>query len=105
MPTAARAIRLAFGFVGRYSGTTGLCGEIDAMRCDAMQCVEIKVRTVPYRVVPRLSAPDRGQISITGLQWQPTTETRAHRPYPGCGGREPSQLCKSLSGTWGGRLC
>lgn len=53
MPTAARAIRLAFGFVGRYSGTTGLCGEIDAMRCDAMQCVKIKVRTVSCRATPQ----------------------------------------------------
>lgn len=33
MPTAARAIRLAFGFVGRHSGTTGALAR--SMRCDA----------------------------------------------------------------------
>lgn len=77
MPTAARAIRLAFGFVGRYSGTTGALAR--SMHCDAcvlrVSCVPCNVLLphvrmnvyVPYHAVPgRTSAPtDEGQISIS----------------------------------------
>lgn len=68
MPTAARAIRLAFGFVGRYSGTTGALAR--SMRCDALRCVSCvscdvllphvrtKVRTLPGR----LSAPTQDKF-------------------------------------------
>lgn len=84
MPTAARAIRLAFGFVGRYSGTTGLWLD----RCDAMRCNAWDKST--YRPVScHASAPDKGQISTAGCSGgQPReSEPTAHSPYPGCSGR------------------
>lgn len=112
MPTAARAIRLAFGFVGRYSGTTGALAR--SMRCDALRCIAMRALRAlralrctfaacsnesTYLTGSPLGA-DRGQISIRLPGEVVANHGNQNPPPTPCGGTEPTQRCESLDGRY-----
>lgn len=119
MPTAARAIRLAFlvSWVGKFllrddrqPGNLARSMQCDAMRCDALPCPctftactcaneGMSQMYVPYHVAPQRQQKTNYDCSV---HWGPTTATSGHRPCPTCRGTEPSQRCVSLGGTQSG---